>query len=82
MLSIARFAEVSLALIPVTAFAALLFPLAMAAGTGVGFALTEHLRVGDPFWRVDLTEMGIFIGSAAGGILGALSRSSRSETFS
>jgi hypothetical protein len=70
--NIARCAEVSLALIPVTLLGLLLFPLAASAAVGVGFALWEHLRVGDPFWRVDLTESGVLVGSSAGGIFGII----------
>jgi hypothetical protein len=48
------------------------FPLAMSAAIGVSLALVEHVRVGDPFWRVDLEEIVILAGSAVGALLGAL----------
>ena len=70
--TLAQCAETGLALIPASVFAIVLFPFAAAAALGVGFALWEHLRVGDPFWRFDLLEIGVLVGSAIGGIFGVI----------
>lgn len=65
--SVAQYAEVTLALIPASLFAVVLLPFAAVTALGVGFALSEHLKVGDSFWLADLKQIGIFAGSAAGG---------------
>jgi len=70
--SIGQCAEMTFVLIPASLFAVALLPLAAAGALGVGFALWEHLRAGDPFWRVDLKEIGVFAGSAAGGVYGVI----------
>ena len=71
-LSIAQCAEITFALIPASLFAVVLLPFAAVSALGVGFALLEHFRIGDPFWRVDLEEIGIFAGSAVGGVYGVM----------
>jgi hypothetical protein len=69
-ITIAQWAEVCLALIPASLLALVLLPFAAAAAMGVGIALMEHLRVGNPFWRIDLLQIGDFVGSAMGGVCG------------
>jgi hypothetical protein len=63
---------VTFALIPASLFAVVLLPFAAVGALGVGYALLEHLKAGDPFWVVDLKQIGAFAGSAAGGVSGVI----------
>lgn len=53
-----------MAVVPVSLLSIILVQLAAAVTMGLVLAMREHLRAGDPFWRVNLQQIGMFAGSA------------------